>query len=106
MQVNVTANLSTFNLAIACLGVLLGILSGAAIELFFHQERWIDRHHYHLELGDSDMKVGLISLSGTCIGDRELFEIGLALPGIVDRSRVVASLYNIALLILRGINTS
>lgn len=32
----------TFNLSVAWLGVLLGLLSGAIIGLFFHQEEWLE----------------------------------------------------------------
>jgi hypothetical protein len=35
------ANPYTFNLSVAWLGVLLGLLSGGTIGLFFHQNEWL-----------------------------------------------------------------
>lgn len=52
------------------------------------------------------MKIGLISLSGIQIRDRELLEQGLTLPGVIERSKVVASLPNLGLLILGGLTPS
>lgn len=51
------------------------------------------------------MKIGLISLSGIQVRDRELLESGVNLPGIVERSRTIASLPNLGLLILGGMTT-
>jgi radical SAM superfamily enzyme YgiQ (UPF0313 family) len=48
------------------------------------------------------MKIGLISLSGIQVRDRELLELGVNLPGIIERSRAIASLPNLGLLILAG----
>ncbi len=52
------------------------------------------------------MKIGLISLSGIQVRDRELLNQGLTLPGVVERSKVVASLPNLGLLILGGMTPS
>jgi radical SAM superfamily enzyme YgiQ (UPF0313 family) len=52
------------------------------------------------------MKIGLISLSGIQVRDRELLESGVNLPGIVERSRAIASLPNLGLLILGGLTPS
>ncbi len=49
------------------------------------------------------MKIGLISLSGIQIRDQELLKQGLTLPGIIERSKVVATLPNLGLLILGGL---
>ncbi|MDJ0702373.1 MAG: radical SAM protein [Leptolyngbyaceae cyanobacterium MO_188.B28] len=49
------------------------------------------------------MKIGLISLSGIQVHDQELLNRGLTLPGIVERSKVIASLPNLGLLILGGL---
>jgi radical SAM superfamily enzyme YgiQ (UPF0313 family) len=52
------------------------------------------------------MKIGLISLSGIQVRDSELLEKGVTLPGIIERSQVIASLPNLALLILGGLTPS
>ena len=38
------------------------------------------------------MKIGLIAMSGVRACDPELLEIGLTLPGFVERSKTIASL--------------
>ena len=57
-------------------------------------------------MGAIHMKIGLISLSGIQVRDRELLEQGFTLPGVVERSKVVASLPNLGLLILGGLTPS
>jgi radical SAM superfamily enzyme YgiQ (UPF0313 family) len=52
------------------------------------------------------MKIGLISLSGIQIRDQELLKQGLTLPGVIERSKIVASLPNLGLLILGGLTPS
>lgn len=62
--------------------------------------------HWHcgdFAMGDIDMKIGLISLSGIVVRDRELLEHGFTLPGVVKRSQVIAKLPNLGLLILGGL---
>jgi radical SAM superfamily enzyme YgiQ (UPF0313 family) len=48
------------------------------------------------------MKVGLIAMSGIRACDTELLELGLTLPGFVERSRQIASLPSLGLLTLAG----
>jgi radical SAM superfamily enzyme YgiQ (UPF0313 family) len=49
------------------------------------------------------MKLGLIAMSGVRVEDAELMRLGLTLPGIVERSQVVASLPSLGLLTLAGL---
>ena len=44
------------------------------------------------------MKIGLIAMSGIRVCDTELLELGLTLPGFVERSKVIASLPSLGLL--------
>ncbi len=48
------------------------------------------------------MKLGLIALSGVRAQDSELSDLGLTLPGFVERSKVIASLPSLSLLTLAG----
>jgi len=48
------------------------------------------------------MKIGFLALSGIRCQNRELMEVGLNLPGFVERSRVIASLPSLGLLTLAG----
>jgi radical SAM superfamily enzyme YgiQ (UPF0313 family) len=48
------------------------------------------------------MNVGLIAMSGIRACDEELLRLGLTLPGFVERSKAVASLPSLGLLILAG----
>jgi len=48
------------------------------------------------------MKIGLIAMSGIRVCDNELLEMGLTLPGFVERSKVIASLPSLGLLTLAG----
>jgi len=48
------------------------------------------------------MKVGLIALSGVRAQNPELMELGLTLPGFVERKKVVAALPSLGLLTLAG----
>lgn len=52
------------------------------------------------------MKIGLIALSGIRAWDEKLMEIGLNLPGFVERSKVIASLPSLGLLTLAGMTPS
>lgn len=47
-----------------------------------------------------DYKAVLISMSGVRVYNKKLLELGLTLPGFVDRSKVIASLPNLGLLTL------
>ncbi|MBN1787020.1 MAG: radical SAM protein [Sedimentisphaerales bacterium] len=49
------------------------------------------------------MKIGLIALSGIRVCDTELLQMGLTLPGFVERSKTIASLPSLGLLTLAGI---
>jgi radical SAM superfamily enzyme YgiQ (UPF0313 family) len=48
------------------------------------------------------MKLGLIAMSGVRAHNKELMSLGLTLPGVVERSQVVASLPSLGLLTLAG----
>ncbi len=48
------------------------------------------------------MRIGLIAMSGVRAVDPELLQLGLTLPGFVERGRVVASLPSLGLLTLAG----
>lgn len=48
------------------------------------------------------MRIGLIAMSGIRACDRELLELGLTLPGFVERSKAIASLPSLGLLTLAG----
>ncbi len=49
------------------------------------------------------MKIGLIAFSGIRVVDPELLALGLSLPGVVERGRVVASLPSLSLLTLAAL---
>lgn len=46
---------------------------------------------------DRQFKVILISMSGVRVYNKKLLELGLTLPGFVDRSKVIASLPSLGL---------
>lgn len=48
------------------------------------------------------MRIGLIAMSGIRACDAELLQLGLTLPGFVERSRTIASLPSLGLLTLAG----
>jgi radical SAM superfamily enzyme YgiQ (UPF0313 family) len=48
------------------------------------------------------MRIGLVAMSGIRACDEELLELGLTLPGFVERSKVIASLPSLGLLTLAG----
>jgi radical SAM superfamily enzyme YgiQ (UPF0313 family) len=48
------------------------------------------------------MKIGLIAMSGVRACDAELLQLGLTLPGFVERSKTIASLPSLGLLTLAG----
>jgi radical SAM superfamily enzyme YgiQ (UPF0313 family) len=48
------------------------------------------------------MKIGLIAMSGIRVCDEELLQMGITLPGFVERSKVIASLPSLGLLTLAG----
>lgn len=49
------------------------------------------------------MRVGLISMSGVRVRTRELAELGVSLPGFVQRGKVIASLPSLAILTLAAV---
>ncbi len=49
------------------------------------------------------MKIGMIAMSGVRACDQELLELGLTLPGFVERSKTIASLPSLGLLTLAGL---
>jgi radical SAM superfamily enzyme YgiQ (UPF0313 family) len=49
------------------------------------------------------MKIALIAMSGIRACDQELLRLGLTLPGFVERSKTIASLPSLGLLILAGL---
>lgn len=46
------------------------------------------------------MKIGLVAMSGVRVRDEELLNVGLTLPGFVERAKVIASLPSLGLLTL------
>jgi radical SAM superfamily enzyme YgiQ (UPF0313 family) len=52
------------------------------------------------------MNIGLIAMSGIRAQDPELLELGLTLPGFVERSKTIASLPSLGLLTLAGMTPS
>lgn len=50
----------------------------------------------------SKVKIGFIAMSGVRAHNKELTELGLTLPGFVERNRVIASLPSLGLLTLAG----
>lgn len=52
------------------------------------------------------MKLGFIAVSGVRANNRELMELGLTLPGFVERSKIIASLPSLGLLTLAGMTPS
>ena len=48
------------------------------------------------------MRIGLIAMSGVRACDAELMAIGLTLPGVIERSQVIAALPSLGLLTLAG----
>jgi radical SAM superfamily enzyme YgiQ (UPF0313 family) len=46
------------------------------------------------------MKIGFLAMSGIRVHDKKLLELGLTLPGFVERSRIIASLPSLGLLYL------
>ncbi len=51
-------------------------------------------------------KIGFIAMSGVRAHNAELTQLGLTLPGFVDRNRIIASLPSLGLLTLAGITPS
>jgi radical SAM superfamily enzyme YgiQ (UPF0313 family) len=49
------------------------------------------------------MKIGLLAMSGIRAHDKRLLELGLTLPGFVERSRIIASLPSLGLLYLAAV---
>ncbi|MFQ5915976.1 MAG: B12-binding domain-containing radical SAM protein [Nitrospinota bacterium] len=49
------------------------------------------------------MRIGFLAMSGVRVRDEQLMELGLTLPGFVERSRVVASLPSLGLLYLAAV---
>ncbi len=48
------------------------------------------------------MKIGFVAMSGVRVCDPQLLELGLTLPGVMERGKVVASLPSLGLLTLAG----
>jgi len=49
------------------------------------------------------MRIGFIAMSGIRAQNKELLELGLTLPGFVERSKVIASMPSLSLLTLAGL---
>lgn len=52
------------------------------------------------------MKIGLIAISGVRAQNKELVELGLTLPGFIERKEVIASLPSLGLLTMAGMTPS
>jgi radical SAM superfamily enzyme YgiQ (UPF0313 family) len=57
----------------------------------------------HDFIGSKSMKIGFLAMSGIRAHDPKLLEMGLTLPGVVQRSKVVASLPSLGLLYLAAV---
>jgi radical SAM superfamily enzyme YgiQ (UPF0313 family) len=57
----------------------------------------------HCGLGEHAVKIGLIAMSGVRAWDPELLELGLSMPGFVERKEVIAQLPSLGLLTLAGL---
>src|SRR5437762_335255 len=64
-----------------------------------------DRRRSAHPLGDhrTMKKIGFIAMSGIRAQNQELLQMGLTLPGFVERSKVIASLPSLSLLTLAGL---
>src|SRR5262245_1915074 len=49
------------------------------------------------------MKIGLLAMSGIRAHDKKLLDLGLTLPGVLERSKVVATLPSLGLLYLAAV---
>src|SRR5437764_14060841 len=49
------------------------------------------------------MKIGFLALSGIRAHDQKLLDLGLTLPGVLERSKVVATLPSLGLLYLAAV---
>ena len=52
------------------------------------------------------MRIGLIAMSGVRAHNEELTQLGLTLPGFVDRNQIIASLPSLGLLTLAALTPS
>ncbi len=49
------------------------------------------------------MKIGFIAMSGVRAHNEELTQLGLTLPGFVERNKIIASMPSLGLLTLAGL---
>ena len=52
------------------------------------------------------MKIGFIAMSGVRAHNQELTDLGLTLPGFVERNKIIASMPSLGLLTLAGLTPS
>jgi radical SAM superfamily enzyme YgiQ (UPF0313 family) len=60
------------------------------------------RHNTNTIWLDPDMRLGFIAISGVRACNKELLELGLTLPGFIERNKTIASLPSLGLLTLAG----
>lgn len=73
----------------------------AGISAFvFHPRYRVDRRRRHHSESGAAMKIGFLAMSGLRAHDPELLKLGLTLPGVVERGRVITSMPSLGLLIL------
>jgi radical SAM superfamily enzyme YgiQ (UPF0313 family) len=82
-------------------------LEKAIQTLFLHAgTQHSDRTHYHHDRRIFSMNIALIAMSGIRACDKDLLDMGLTLPGFVERSKSIASLPSLGLLTLAGMTPS
>src|SRR5207244_5493867 len=75
-------------------------LARALSEIFPRNGRGSRRRGRSDFFGSSPMNIGLLAMSGVRAHDPKLLELGLTLPGFVERSKAIASLPSLGLLYL------
>jgi radical SAM superfamily enzyme YgiQ (UPF0313 family) len=84
-------------------GLLLDGVERNLPSLVCHSRCIVDyRNHFDL-VGITPMKIGFLAMSGIRAHDEKLLKLGLTLPGVVERSQVVASLPSLGLLYLAAV---
>jgi radical SAM superfamily enzyme YgiQ (UPF0313 family) len=95
--------------ALALAGLLMpavclffGVAEAVAASVCHSRDVRADRDWGTADREDTHMKIGLIAMSGIRACDTKLLELGLTLPGFVERSKTIASLPSLGLLTLAG----
>src|SRR5262249_39063936 len=84
-------------------GLLSERLEGSLPPSLFHSCRLPGSRRQLYAPRRTVMKIGFLAMSGLRAHDPKLLELGLTLPGVVERSQVVASLPSLGLLYLAAV---